>query len=222
MRHELQQITLDKIKDLGYSVDEIDTEIFVIKNFLTQDELDAFVSLASAASEEEWAVYYMEGLKSFANTKFGTDDLDMLVESGKLEITHRWKDKNLFVNDRSLIDPINNRVSKIIESIPGLIFNGIDAIQRQYEGAELIVHVDNHTDPSLVYAAIMYLNDDYTDGELIFPGRKIEFRPPAGALVIFPTHEEYLHGTNAPGPGPVRYVLPCFIGERGFYERNRY
>lgn len=222
MRHELQQITLDKIASLGYSVDEIDTEIFIIKNFLTQDELDSFMRIASAASEEDWAVYYMEGLKSFANTKFGTDDLDMLVESGKLEITHKWKDKNLYVNDKSLLDPINSRVSKIIESIPDLIFNGIDAIQRQYEGAELIVHVDNHTDPSLVYAAIMYLNDDYTDGELIFPERKIEFRPPAGALVIFPTHEEYLHGTNAPGPGPVRYVLPCFIGEKGFYERNRY
>lgn len=222
MRHRLQQLTLKNITDLGYSVDEIDTEIFVIKNFLTKDEIKSFIETASSASEEEWSVYYMEGLKSFARTKFGTDDLDLLVNSGKLEITHRWKDKNLFVNDQSIIEPINNRASKIIESIPELAFNGIDAIQRQYEGAELIVHVDNHTDPSLVYAAIMYLNDDYTNGELIFPERKIEYRPPAGALVIFPTHEEYLHGTNAPGPGPVRYVLPCFIGEKGFYERNRY
>jgi|688.fasta_scaffold52467_2 hypothetical protein len=222
MRHELQNLTKQRFLDLGYSVDEIDTEIFLVKDFLTDEEVKTFLDIANSASEEDWSVYYMEGLKSFAKTKFGHDDLDELVESGKLEITHRWKDKNLYVSDQSLISPINERASKIVEIIPELTFNGIDAIQRQYEGAELIVHVDNHTDPSLVYAAIMYLNDDYTDGELIFPDRGIEVKPKAKTLAIFPTHEEYLHGTNAPGPGPVRYVLPCFIGIRGFYETHRY
>lgn len=222
MRHELQKITLASIQELGYSVEEIDTEIFVIKNFLTDKEVKAFLDIANSASEEDWSIFYMEGLKSFARTKFGHDDLDALVESGKLEITHRWKDKNLFVNNKPLIDTINQRASKIVKDIPELAFNGIDAIQRQYEGADLVVHVDNHTDPSLVYAAIMYLNDDYTDGELIFPDRKIAYKPAAKSLVIFPTHDEYLHGTNAPGPGPVRYVLPCFIGVKGFYETNKF
>lgn len=222
MRHSFQKITSSTFTDLGYQVEEIDTEIFLIKNFLTKEEIAFFIDKANSASEKEWSVYYMEGLKSFAKTKFGHDDIDSLVDEGKLEITHKWKDKNLFVEDTGEISKINNRVRDILLPIDGLIFNGIDAIQRQYEGAELVVHVDNHTDPSLVYAAIMYLNDDYTDGELIFPDRKVSVKPPAGSLVVFPTHDEYLHGTNAPGPGPIRYVLPCFIGEKGFYERNRY
>jgi len=222
MRHELQNLTKQNFIDFGYSVEEIDTEIFLIKDFLTDEEAKAFLDIANSASEDEWSVSYIEGLKSFARAKFGYDDLDELVASGKLEITDRWRDKNLTLHDKSLLDPINERLSRVIKHIPELLYNGIDAIQRQYEGADLVVHVDNQTDPSLVYAAIIYLNDDYTDGELIFPERGIEVKPPAKTLAIFPTHEEYLHGTNAPGPGPVRYVLPSFIGVKGFYENNKY
>lgn len=222
MRHKLQKITKDHFLTLGYQVEEIDTEIFVIKNFLTNAEIYELTNFAESAPEKDWSEAYIDGVKAFARAKFGSDDLDALVKSGKLEITDNWQDKNLVIKDQDLINKINKRVAETILPISGLVYNGIDAIQRQYEGAELVVHVDNHTDPSLVYAAIMYLNDNYTNGELIFPERGISYRPKAGSLVIFPTHSEYLHGTNAPGPGPMRYVLPSFIGEEGFYQRNKY
>jgi hypothetical protein len=222
MRHELQTITLETFLDLGYDAEEIDTEIFLVKDFVTEQERAEIINIAESATEEDWSTYYMDGLKSFAKTKFGHDDIDSLVAEGKLEITYKWKDKNLMIEDDELRDRLNARLRDLVADVPGLVFNGTGTIQRQYEGAELIVHVDNHTDPSLIYAAIMYLNDDYTDGELIFPERGIEIKPPAGALVVFPTHAEYLHGTKAPGPGPVRYVLPCFVGEEGFYDRNKF
>jgi hypothetical protein len=222
MRHELQQLKLQDFIDMGYRAEEVDTEIFLIHDFLTKEESDQIIKMAEDATEEEWSTYYMDGLRSFAKVKFGTDDIDTLVEQGKLEITHRWKDKNLMMTDMDLMQGLNKRLEALTEHIENLAFNGTGTIQRQYEGAELTVHVDNHTDPSLVYAAIIYVNDDYTDGELIFPTRDFEIKPPAGALVIFPTHEEYLHGVKPPGAGPLRYVLPCFIGEQGFYDRNKF
>ena len=84
-------------------------------------------------------------------------------------------------------------------------------IQRQYEGARLIEHVDNHADPNIKYAVIMYINEDYTDGELFFRKLDLTIKPPAKSLIIFPSGEEYLHGVKPPGTGPYRYVLPSFV-----------
>ena len=41
-------------------------------------------------------------------------------------------------------------------------------IQRMQTGVELKSHVDQNTDPSVRYGTILYINDDYSDGELFF------------------------------------------------------
>jgi hypothetical protein len=39
---------------------------------------------------------------------------------------------------------------------------------------------------------------------------------------MFPGTDEYNHGVKHVGKGPIRYVMPAFIKEVGFYERNKY
>ena len=90
------------------------------------------------------------------------------------------------------------------------------------EGVELKAHTDQDTDPSIRYAAILYLNDDYVDGELFFPINGLEFKPEPGTMLIFPGNAEYNHGVKHVGPGPIRYVLVGFIKEKNFYENNKY
>ena len=38
--------------------------------------------------------------------------------------------------------------------------------------------------------------------------------------MVFATGEEHEHGVEAPGDGPYRYVLPCFIGKKVFYKNT--
>jgi hypothetical protein len=90
------------------------------------------------------------------------------------------------------------------------------------KGVELKSHTDQHTDPSIHYATIIYINDDYVDGELFFPNKDIALRPKPGDLLFFPGNEEYEHGVKHVGDGPIRYVIVGFIKEIGHYERNRY
>jgi hypothetical protein len=59
------------------------------------------------------------------------------------------------------------------------------------KGVELKSHTDQHTDPSIHYATIIYINDDYVDGELFFPNKDISLRPKPGDLLFFPGNEEY-------------------------------
>jgi hypothetical protein len=110
----------------------------------------------------------------------------------------------------------------VIGSDSELHLSGFATIQRMQEGVELKAHTDQHTDPSIRYATILYLNDDYADGELFFPNLDIELKPKAGTLVFFPGDEEYKHGVKHVGEGPIRYVLVGFIKEKDHYKKNRY
>jgi hypothetical protein len=56
------------------------------------------------------------------------------------------------------------------------------------------------------FAFLIYLNDGFENGELIFPVQKRSIRPKVGLGVIFPTSFMYPHLTNS-AIGENRYVL---------------
>lgn len=213
-----EKLTIEHIQSLGYDVEEIYPQVFWIKDFLTDNEISLVMDVINSATEEEWSHHYIDGLKMLCRQKYGRDDLDNLVNEGLLEVTDGWVDKTLSFMHTPVRDQLNEKLSEIFQHLDGIDPKGVGTIQRQYEGVPLFEHIDNHADPSLVYAAVMYINDDYTDGELYFTKIGIEFKPHAGSLMIFATGDEYEHGVRAPGPGPHRYVLPCFIGKAGYYS----
>lgn len=213
----------EKLKENGLEFEEVTTELLWIKDFLTKEELDFVWGVINNASQEDWEVEYMGNLKRFCLEKFGRDDVDNLVAEGKFEITQNWVDKNLNIKHHSEQHVFYARLAEIIHSsFPGLELSGLATIQRMQKGVELKSHTDQHTDPSIHYATILYINDDYVDGELFFPNKNITIRPKPGDLLFFPGNEEYEHGVKHVGEGPIRYVIVGFIKEIGHYERNRY
>jgi hypothetical protein len=58
-------------------------------------------------------------------------------------------------------------------------------------------------------AGWVYLNDDYTGGELSFVSKDISFKPKAGDLVIFPGNFEYWYDVK-PANGS-RYIMPVWF-----------
>jgi len=213
----------EKLKDSGLEFEEVTPELLWIKNFLTEEELDFIWNIINNASQADWEVEYMGNLKRFCLEKFGRDDVDNLVAEGKFEITQNWVDKNLNIKHHPEQHVFYGRLAAIIHpSFPGLELSGLATIQRMQKGVELKSHTDQHTDPSIHYATILYINDDYVDGELFFPNKNISIRPKPRDLLFFPGNEEYEHGVRHVGEGPIRYVIVGFIKEIGHYERNRY
>lgn len=214
-------LTKEYIESLGYDVEEIGHRIFLIKDFITEDERQKILKMANSASQEDWEHHYMQGVKQMAMLKFGRDDIENLVSEGLYEITTNWIDKTLIIKDESLRTGMAKRAQEIFDFRDDLIFNGCGTIQRQYEGVPLVAHVDDHTDNSLMYAAVFYLNDDYTDGEVYFVNQNIEMRPPIRSLLVFPTSEEWRHGVKEVGAGTHRYVIPSFISKKNFWEKHK-
>ncbi len=212
-----------KLKENKFEFEEITNELLWVKNFLTKEELDFVWSTINNASQADWEVEYMGNLKNFCMEKFGRDDVDNLVAEGKFEITQNWVDKNLNIKHHTEQQVFYKRLSDIIDSsFPDLELSGLATIQRMQPKVELKSHTDKHTDPSIHYATIIYINDDYVDGELFFPNLDITLRPKPGDLLFFPGNEEYEHGVKHVGEGPIRYVIVGFVKEKGHYERNKY
>ena len=90
------------------------------------------------------------------------------------------------------------------------------------EGIQLKAHTDQDTDPSIRYATIIYINDNYNGGELFFSNKDIEIKPKPGSLIIFPGTSEFNHGVRHVQAGSIRYVLVGFIKVIDFYKNNKY
>ena len=214
-----------ELESSGYKVNEIIPNILSVENFLSDDEIDGILDVINNASEDDWKQEYLNNLKPFCMQKFGRDDVENLVAEGKFEITVNWEDKNLdiahlYPNIHDIYSRLQRIITKLTEN--KLQIGGMRTIQRMYDGVELKSHTDQHTDPSIRYATIIYLNDNYVNGELFFVNKDLDVRPKPGTLLVFPGNEEFEHGVKHVGKGPMRYVIVGFIKVSKFYENNRY
>jgi hypothetical protein len=207
-------LTLDHLHGLGYAAEEVAPRIFCISQFATAEEVAALFAEADAATEEDWSVQYMEEMRKNCLVKFGRDDIENLKREGLLEVTDTFSDKILTVKTKEPIRAFYARSREIFELVGELDITGFSGHQRLYAGSSLTAHFDQYSDKLVQYAAVLYYNDDYTEGEVFFPQHDLQLRPAPGDLLIFPGTKDYVHGVHPVGEGPVRYVLPAFIKTR--------
>jgi hypothetical protein len=212
-----------ELSELGIDFTVVSEDILSIENFISEEDISSLFDTISQTTEEDWSQNYLNNLKSFAKLKHGRDDIDNLVAEGKLEITHNWADKNIIIKDHPVTQKIEDKLLNIVEMAnPDLMITGTDTLQRMYSGVQLYAHTDQDTDPSIVYAAILYLNDDYAGGELFFDKIDVTLKPKPGTLILFPGSEKYHHGVKPVEDGPVRYVVVGFIKIKDFYKDKKY
>ena len=218
------KFSIDDFKE--YSVTEPIKNIFIIENFLSEDEKNIVLNYINSLSQEDWEFHYTNNLKDFCMMKFGRDDVDNLVAEGKFEITASWKDKNISLYNNEEIKffakSVEKKIMSFVKENSNLVPVGLPGvIQRMQTGTELVAHYDKYTDPSIEYAGVIYINDDYFDGELFFPNKDFQIKPKSKTLIIFPGTEEFTHGVKPVGDGPIRYVLPGFISIKDFYNEEK-
>jgi hypothetical protein len=208
----------------GFKTSVTHDQILFIHDFLKDGELEVLLDIIKTTDNADWSIEYTKNLARFCMEKFGRDDVENLVAEGKFEITQGWEDKNLDITKREISKTLQSRLGKLLElADPSLELAGFGTLQRMQPGVELKSHTDQHTDPSIRYAAILYINDDYTDGTLFFKNKEdSDLRPKPGTLLIFPGNEEYEHGVRTVGEGPIRYVTVGFMKVTGFYESHKY
>jgi hypothetical protein len=184
-------ITLDVLKKTFPQCQEIHKNIFLITDFISEEDRILLMSMAQNASEDDWRKDYIESL----------DDI-------KYDINYPWHDKALNIDSSlgtSLRDEIKSAIGK------DYLIQRFGTIQRHYPGSSLAEHSDRGYNREPEYAIVLYLNDDYLGGELYFSKFNIEFKFPKGSMVVFATGDDYMHGVKEVLEGPTRYVITSFI-----------
>lgn len=76
------------------------------------------------------------------------------------------------------------------------------------DGSEAGLHIDSHQGSEyIMFSTVVYLNEDYSGGEIYFPNQDVEIKPSAGDMVLFPSGgHEYFHGVKKINSGR-RYTI---------------
>jgi len=84
---------------------------------------------------------------------------------------------------------------------------------RYKEGDQYPLHYDGPTETGRHISAILYVNDDYEGGELVFPLHNIWIKPKAGTLVMFPSSWAYQHIAQPVTKG-MKYAIVTWLHDR--------
>lgn len=84
-------------------------------------------------------------------------------------------------------------------------------IRKYNTGIGMGAHADVYPrdDNQTTLSAVIYINDDYTGGQIFFPEFDLEIKPEAGSILFFPPTEDYLHEAKPVGAGR-KLMIPVF------------
>jgi predicted 2-oxoglutarate/Fe(II)-dependent dioxygenase YbiX len=112
-----------------------------------------------------------------------------------------------------------NQLTTKIEQHSGFknLYSDLLQIVRWPNGYELHPHADGenpdntpHPFPWRLFGSVVYINDDYTGGEIHYPHRGISIKPKPGMLAVHPGTVDFLHGV-CPVTAGVRYTIASFF-----------
>lgn len=187
-----------------YEYKNIGKEIFLIYNFITEEECNRLLKLAN---EADWTAIGIKELNEYANEIFNDRDIDSLLSNGQIELPPMF-DKIIYINkEKDLIDKIYSRLSKLAP--PGHITQTLDYMQRYTTGAGLEPHIDEADDRNIKYGIVLYLQQAELGGEIYFVDHNVEVAPPARSMIIFKS--DYLHGVRPVVSADIRYVITSFF-----------
>jgi prolyl 4-hydroxylase len=165
-------------------INNLGTGIVEIENFISHDEIDEFISVCNSSKEEDWYIWG-KGSAWHGNILMPFPIMD-------------------------IFKVLDKRVSNLFSSYSKI--HPLHSIHRLREGQNLPYHSDNGAShertENIIYGIVLYLNNDFSGGELDYWGLGVSYTPRPGSLVI---HLGGLrHGIKEVTSG-TRYMITSFI-----------
>jgi predicted 2-oxoglutarate/Fe(II)-dependent dioxygenase YbiX len=187
--------------------------LFMFENFLTPEVCSDLVEFANQCDGERLMV--IDNDQSTPNNVVRVAD--------KRRITERV---NLGERRSELIELVKSTFIDLTKQCTGRELEWFEApdLMRYHEGGFYVKHADSQNmDPDTKIwskvidrdlSMLIYLNDDFEGGELSFYKLNYRIRPRAGAAVLFPSDQRFLHQAEAVKKG-VRYAIVSWASVRG-------
>ena len=180
----------------------------IIQNMLALDE-DEKIHPVMTPFEDWYEGFYDEEKKEFVyEWRKGKKKLVDFSEKTK----KAYPEAHKTVSDL-IVEPICTPFDECIEIYSGMVGVDYEPASRNLDirvydaGEGLSLHADLNYTIQNRYSFVIYLNDDYTGGELIFPEEDVTVFPEAGTIMAFPSLSE--HEARAVVSG-VKWHIPYF------------
>lgn len=163
-----------------------------------------------------------------------------------LSFDYDWKSNRGDTHDNVLTSTLinNNQISYFIENVEKRIRSVVDNENQSLKsrlmmtkyipkekfchpmcgchGNALGFHYENHPECDyesrwITLGIVLYFNDDYEGGELVFEHKPIKIKPKKGALMVFPASEEYSHAVKEVH-GSERIVYAAFVYGKQYWD----
>ena len=190
-------------EELLPNVEKVDDNIWVVRNFISEEDRKTYVDYAESLEEEVWWKKNREW----------------------------WLGKFILIDDESPLKDLSVKISEKVKSLlqDDIYLGSFGSIHRLTEGHGMFIHTDNPTEVReltddngehvgetsghnnyCILAMVVYLND-FNGGEIFFPRLGLDYKASAGDLLLFPgTGREYDHGVRPLLAGPTRYITTGF------------
>lgn len=166
-------------------------DIAVFKEFIDESCCEVVIDLVKSDPGHEVAAFYYKGIKEF-----------------------QVVDENINATIRSRAEDFLKLYLKgTLSDFQGYTYIGANVIMYE-DGSALPLHLDNpcftpdsgKTMLTRTIGMVVFLNHDFSGGELIFPEQEKVIDPKCGDVVMFPVNHLYPHMVNAISGG-MRYAL---------------
>jgi hypothetical protein len=177
--------------------------IYHVKNFVKSDELKILNDFIDSVEINNCKdVFYFDAEGEEYAGQIVIEDQKIIVKMKELNLLIKSFIKSKYLKDHGFT------LSEFKWTRP------LELIRWQ-EGSVLAKHSDGESEPAdfpfLKLGALIYLNEDYNGGEILFNDYDIKIKPQSGDLVIFPNN--YMHEVLEvlpKGENTRRHTMPTF------------
>lgn len=180
------------------NVEELSSGIYKIDNFISKGSCDFLINNLSLDLQKTPDMH-ISGTLGSKNTKY-------------LELIGNY---NSYENYNVSIDLFNSIALSLADVISN-VFNQQHMLKQTFysvmeTGGENEVHTDNYEESNKKdKSGLLYLNDEFTGGELVFPEQNITVYPKPGTLIFFEGTIEKPHGVNKVLSGKRHNIITFF------------
>lgn len=180
------------------SIEEIGKDIWVYHNFISSSDISKIINKINSTDEGNWN----------CDHPAGHCRLNLMEEVG--EFTQKIQNllpDNLFVHQMGGVNRLTVNQGHGIHS-DNHDFLPIRELSKNLKEGEPFEWVED-----AVYGMIIYINDDYSGGEIFYTKQNITYKPVAGDLIIHSAEDHCEHGVN-PVKTNVRYSISSSIRKK--------
>lgn len=150
-------------------------------------------------------------IEDFVSDEYCRVLIDHMETSGKKWRGDRPEITEHYFSDNELLNSVYDKIESLFNQ-ENYYLRRFNAVQRALHGNGLDLHADTDGNSRIKFSTILYLNENFIGGYLVYPKQKLAVKPKPGKLVVHSGNVS--HFVSSFNTEATRYYMTSFIFEK--------